>query len=274
MLTPVLLLALAAAPFSIALPGLNSVKLAPGEAEMYAEMLSQRLIARGLKVMSARDLGSVLGLERQKEIAGCSEGNCTAELAAGLGVEALLVGDVGKPGSEYFISLKLLSAKDGSVIAFHTGSAANPDVLKGEIDRAAWMLVKQVAALPKWSALQPGPEPLAGVSESASAFSRVQKWSLAPAVIGIAGIGAGIVLFTAAPGNLQRLNGASTLADAARERDAGNTNQTLGVAGLAIGSAALVGAVAMFVFGGSSAVEPTAIVTPQGASFGVAGMLP
>src|SRR5688572_12170524 len=99
----------AAAPVSLALPGLNAVNLAQGEGELYSELLAQKLAALGLKVISARDIGAVLGLERQRELLGCKDGICTAELAGALGVEGIVVGDVGKLGGSYQVNLKVLS---------------------------------------------------------------------------------------------------------------------------------------------------------------------
>lgn len=63
---------------------------------MDSEVLATHLREHGLKVMTGRDIGAVLGLERQKQLLGCMDDStsCSAELAGALGVGALVVGTV------------------------------------------------------------------------------------------------------------------------------------------------------------------------------------
>lgn len=63
MVSAVVSMMLAAAP-SLAMPGLNAVNVSRNEAELYGDLLAQRLRSGGTTVLGARDLGVVLGVER------------------------------------------------------------------------------------------------------------------------------------------------------------------------------------------------------------------
>src|SRR3990167_7365998 len=101
MLCVLLSLALAAEPLrskpvTLALPGLNAVNLAAGEDDLQAEVVAQKFIAHGVQVMTARDLSTVLGMERQKQLLGCAENHaCVVEMTAALGADGVIVGDLG-----------------------------------------------------------------------------------------------------------------------------------------------------------------------------------
>ncbi len=78
---------------SLAFPGLNPVNLVAGEGPLRTEILAARLTARGIKVITSRDLSTVLGVERQKELLGCAESSCAVEMLAAAGAEVVLVGE-------------------------------------------------------------------------------------------------------------------------------------------------------------------------------------
>ncbi len=120
---------LAAAP-SLAMPGLNAVNVSRNEAELYGELLAQRLRSGGTTVLTARDLGVVLGVERQKQLLGCEESSCVAELAGALGTDGVIIGDVGKLGS---------------ALAQHSAKVANADAMPEALAVAARALLGQLA---------------------------------------------------------------------------------------------------------------------------------
>jgi len=82
----------------IASPGLTGVRVTDKEATFFSEHLAQQLAAAGAKVSSDREISALLGLERKRQLLGCSESSsqCVTELAGALGVDALVVGDVAK----------------------------------------------------------------------------------------------------------------------------------------------------------------------------------
>ena len=62
---------------------------------------------------TAGDLKQLIGLERQKQLLGCAERGCVAELAAALGVDGVLTGNVTRSES-WLVTVKVLHAADGS----------------------------------------------------------------------------------------------------------------------------------------------------------------
>lgn len=254
MLSALLVGVLAAAPFSVAIPNLNGVKLAPGEAELHTTVLANALSRRGARVVSQRDLAATIGLERQRQLLGSCDDSCMAELAAALGTDTLLVGDLGLLGSSYTLSLKLIRSSDGSVLATHTGSARDADALRTEWDRAAWSLLKQASA--KFPEVNPGREP------GAAGFART--WAIVPGLLGVAGMTLGVVGALSADANFRGLTASDTLEAARGFRDAGKGWRTIAAVGFGVGAAALVAAAIVFFTGESASAVPSAWWLPDG----------
>lgn len=61
-----------------------------------------------LRVTSGSDLRAMLDLERQRQLVGCSESECAAELAAALGTEWLLLSDLSNVGGQWLLTLTLI----------------------------------------------------------------------------------------------------------------------------------------------------------------------
>lgn len=234
-------LAVAAAPVSLALPEVNSVNLAPGEGALYAELLGQKLAGLGLKVVSSRDMGALLGLERQKELLGCSDTSCAAELSGALGVDGVVVGDVGKLGDSYQVNLKVLAA-DGRALALFNGAGADA---RSVLHDGARALAHQLAAAMHRPELEPPPE-----AEASPRRPRLLKPAGIAGVVGgslLLGIGVGCL--SAAVGKMTALNQAETLELAAQYRGEGKAWQAAGAALLGVGFAIAVAAGVLLVLG-------------------------
>lgn len=100
----------------------------------------------GIKVTSSKDVAAFLGLERQKQLLGCSATSCTAELAGALGVDAILFASVVRAGSGYTVSLRVTSATNAQSIASMSGRAPTVDALQDWLDAAATKLARQLRA--------------------------------------------------------------------------------------------------------------------------------
>src|SRR4051812_29987801 len=87
-----------AAPVTLAAPALANAGLPPDKMEFFTERIAQALAVPGLKVITARDIATVLGLERQKQLLGCaSDGNsCIGELGNALGAKGILNGSLAR----------------------------------------------------------------------------------------------------------------------------------------------------------------------------------
>jgi len=70
----------------------------------------------GAQVISRDDLFAMLQFEQQKQLLGCSDDiSCLAEIGGALGVDKLIVGNVGKLNDTYVISLNLIDAQKAQV---------------------------------------------------------------------------------------------------------------------------------------------------------------
>jgi hypothetical protein len=200
-MVPVLLaLALAAEPSSpppsVAFPGLNAVNLVAGEGELRTEVIAQRLSARGVKVVTGRDLATVLGVERQQQLMGCGSeaSSCAIEMLAAAGTGVVLSGDLGNLGGEYTLTLKALSTKDGHVLAQHSGHARGEAELSALFDAAVNVLA---------AALAPN-SPMA-ISPTVTVVRPTRSWSWLPAAVGVLSVGAGVTFEVLASGKYATL---------------------------------------------------------------------
>src|SRR2546430_2430818 len=99
----------AQAKLKLALPGFSGVGVSQEFLRFASEHFAQELGNEGLSVITEREISTLLGLERQRQLLGCSENSvsCAAELAGALGVDATVVGDIGKFENVYRVNVKI-----------------------------------------------------------------------------------------------------------------------------------------------------------------------
>jgi TolB-like protein len=117
---PILVLALAlAAPNRIAV---LDVRAHAGIEATLAQGVSDDLVvevrrrALGSTVFGADEIRTLVGLERQKQLLGCAENSCLAEIGGALGARQIVSGSLNRFGGTYLLVLKLLDARNGRVI--------------------------------------------------------------------------------------------------------------------------------------------------------------
>ncbi len=109
----------------------------PVGAAMLDRFATQLGATGAVKVTTRNDIEQALGLERQRQLLGCSDGGCLAELAGALGVDAVLTGSVVRVGKQLTVTLRAVAASSGQEIAsapsdttprrpHKTGSIARP----------------------------------------------------------------------------------------------------------------------------------------------------
>jgi len=90
----------------------------PGTAAVLTSIVVNDASRAGFDVISQADVATLLGVERQRQLLGCSEdASCLAEIGGALGAEFVLSGQVGQIGSRYHLALQLLDAKKARVAA-------------------------------------------------------------------------------------------------------------------------------------------------------------
>lgn len=146
-------LAAAAARQRVAVLDLRAVQgVQPGTAAVLTAIVTDETSRGGFEVVSQADILTMLGFEKQKQMLGCSDNSCLAELGGALGAAYVLSGQVGEIGSRYHLSVQLLDARRGKVVARAARfSDRNEDALADAAQQAVRTLVaaaRQPGALP------------------------------------------------------------------------------------------------------------------------------
>lgn len=112
-----LLAAAPAAPSAIAITRFRIVQVDPALGGYAEDRLAASLARRGFQVTTPADLETVLGLERQRQLLGCSEDtSCLAEISAALGVPLVVTGRLTRLGKRFELDVRVIQQKDGRVV--------------------------------------------------------------------------------------------------------------------------------------------------------------
>ncbi|MHB8876121.1 MAG: hypothetical protein ACYC8T_20720 [Myxococcaceae bacterium] len=123
----------------LASPGFSAVNVEPGVATFLSDHFAQQLALGGIKVATATEIGALIGLERQKQLVGCSDdaASCLAELAGALGADGLITGSVARFGGTFQINIKIISARDGAALSVVSRTAKDEESALGMLTQAA-----------------------------------------------------------------------------------------------------------------------------------------
>lgn len=229
-----LLLPLLSTNPTVAMPAFNTVNVTSQEGGLYAELLSARFAELGVRVVSARDIQTLLGLERQRALLGCNETSCIAELAGALGVDDVLVGDLARVDGGWLVTLKWLSSRDGSTRARFDGQVDSSGAVPSLMKRAAEALVAQVKGAPA----------------PAGAVSRA--WAILPGALALATFGLGLWCELSADARLPRIRSAGSPEEARLNALEGKNFELAGHLLLGASATAVLGAIAILIFGGEA----------------------
>jgi len=232
-MTPALLLAVAlsAAPKALAMPSWTVSDVKPEVAALYADQLAAALREGGFRVVTTAEIATLLTNERQRQLLGCSDesSSCLAELADAVGTDATVLVRLVELDGTYRAHLKVLSSRDGAVLAETRLEAPQPS-FGAQLDGAARRLTDALRP--------PGP----------------RRFAWAPGALGVAGAGAGIACLVLANARYVELQSKLMMpsdADAyAGLASEGKALQAAGWVALSVGIAALVATVALIVLGG------------------------
>lgn len=123
--------------------GAGDRKTVEGLSALLASEVARR---PSLTVLAGADLRAMIGFERQKQLLGCTESSCIAELAGALGVAYLVSSEVSKVGSTWLLSLTLLDANKAMAQGRLTRKAYSDDQLVDETAGAVDELLKALPA--------------------------------------------------------------------------------------------------------------------------------
>lgn len=142
----VLLAATPQTPITLAAPGLSGVNVSPALQGFVSDHLNQQLVLAGLEVLSSNQVAAVIGLERQKQLLGCNETNCVAELAGALGVDGLVLGNIARFGEKLQLDVRVAAASDARNLAVFSISIDGEAGIPGGVTKAADAIAAQLAA--------------------------------------------------------------------------------------------------------------------------------
>lgn len=246
--------ALAAAPVSsFAAPGFQSANVDPKFVDSLMLHFTQQLGARGYRVSTPQDVAAVLGLERQKQLLSCADEACHMEIAAALGVDAVITGSISRIGAGLLINIKVIRANDASALAIFSGRPKSDEAALDFLEASAATFAAQYPL--------PGKAQATVASDAAaSPPSRVLPWAVAGA--SVVSLGVGGVFFAASRSTAANLTAgkASDYPTLQGLAQTGRTQETLGVSLLVAG--AVLGAASAGLFAWTGAPAAHAAVAP------------
>jgi hypothetical protein len=258
-------------PPKLAMPGLSVIGHESRYGEFLNEHLAQQLKFEGIDVATSKEISSLLGFERQKQLLGCGDGtSCMAELANALGAEGVLLGDVAKVGGKTQVNLKIISARDGKTLTAFSERVDGEEAVLDSLTRAATQLAAGMA-----TALHRTLQPMNGARAGGSSFS--PGWI--PLGVGVVTAGVGAALLVLGNADYVKLTGATPampldLSAAQGLREGGALKQTLGGVLLGVGGAAVIGG-GLWLLLGRSGPPPVAFAPTREGGFVVfSGVLP
>ena len=137
---------LAADKPKLAVLDVQAVGVDPTQAVALGEAITQELSKRGFfEVISSSDIRTLLGVERQRQLLGCGDSSCTAELSGALGARFVLQGTLTRLGDSLQLSLQMLDSSKAQTAARSVRLAKD---------------IKQLAALLPWALAEATATPL------------------------------------------------------------------------------------------------------------------
>ena len=116
-----------------------------------APLITKLVLARlddvpGLRTFSPDDLRLMLSIEKQRDVLGCDEVKCMAEVGGALGTDLVIYGEIGIVGSQYSLNLTAIEARCSLAVArVSLLAAANEDALTASVPAAVASLLGKIA---------------------------------------------------------------------------------------------------------------------------------
>lgn len=165
-LLPALLLAAPAKEKVLVLPLTAGEGVTEGTAKAITDALLGEVRKRPVQVLGSDDVRAMLSVERQRQLLGCGESSCVAELGGALGADRIVNGSVARLGQSWLIHVQLIDARKAQVLAQsdRRKKGGSVDDVLDELPAMAGELFGATAPRPPVAAAPvPAPEPAASV---------------------------------------------------------------------------------------------------------------
>ena len=157
MLFLALSLALSAAPPKLVSVPWSVTRVDPALADIYEDGLARALRSHGIAVTTAKELTTLLGVERQRQLLGCGEGSsCLVELANAVGCDSTLMVSLSRLDTVMTASVKVLSSSAGRVLAETVIEATSERAFADRLDDAALTIAHLLVPPPPKRPLRAG----------------------------------------------------------------------------------------------------------------------
>jgi hypothetical protein len=260
---------------SVAVPPFRGSGVGEQQLTVYANHLAQEFVNAGAKVTTSAEIATLLGLERQRQLMGCTDQSesCLQELAGALGTDYTLIGDVSRVDADWKVSVSVIRSSGIEKAGTYVETARTEAGVLRALSRAGWRLGSVLLA--RAGQLPVGTPPEAVVSGDPPPGRGLAWVPLAAGAVCLAG---GTFMVARAMDDYAQLNPRTpiSLTDAAGYRDEGKLLMPLGVSALAVGAAAVATSGMMYFMGGGqpSRVQLSMAATPQGGAVAVRGLFP
>lgn len=242
-----LALLLAAAPVSVAVPGVKCVGMQQALCDSFLDRFLAQLSGHGdLEVMNQTDIAALIGLERQKQLLGCSDSasaECIAELAGALGADGLLSMSITRSDPYFVATARVVRSKDATAWTAATERVQREGDLFEAMDKIAAHFASVLAP-------SAATAPVADVQGSRRS---PRLLPFVPAVLGVIAAGVGVGVFLSAANERSALERHVIAGDLAMSAvEIGRTKEQAGVAlWISAGVAVAASIVWLLVFGPS-----------------------
>ncbi|MCC6333126.1 MAG: hypothetical protein IT380_03945 [Myxococcales bacterium] len=267
MLTAALLVALTQAPQSVTLleGGWVAADVDENQITLWNDVLFSELSEFGISVRRKGDIAQALGLERQKQLMGCAESNCSAEIAQALNADGIISGSIGKSGSSLVLNIRVLS-NTGDQLAAKSAVVPSADAALAEMKPIARALAEAMA-----------PHLAGRVTVKAKAAPGLKRFWWIPASIGVITASVGIGLQVSAHGiesSVREGSSFNSLTEVQVAMSSGKTQETVSYVMFGLAGAAAVSTVLLVVLGQDSVEAAPVTLAPTLNGFVLTGRWP
>ena len=255
--------AMAAGGGSVAVLDIITTAVDPKFVNIMTEILAVEIQALGVydNVVAGRDIATMVGFERQREMIGCDHAECLVELGGALGVDRLVSGHIAKLGETFVVQIKLINITEQKT------EARVYQTVKGKEDILIQTIKDSVGKLvpPKFdpnknistAAVPPPSPPGTNTVVHAHQGPSVAPWVL----IGIGAVGTGVGAFfgSAAQTHLDNANDV-TFVGAQREIASGEDKALYANISYGLGAVSAIGGIIWMLAGGDSHASHAGLV--------------
>ncbi len=217
------------------------------------EVLSTELGSSGrfTSVVAGRDIKAMLSFEERKQILGCTDDSCIAEIGGALGADRIVVSSVNKVGTGWVLTLKLIDIVEART------EARVYETIEGSEARLVTAMPRAVGALLG----RPKPAQPAPASRLATTAERpLPVGPIALLAVGAAGLGVGLGFGVSAKSHYDAALSAQEVGSQ-RRISSGQTHQSIANLAFGVSAAAAVGGALWWWLGTSN--DGTAQVVPS-----------